>query len=137
MLHFTKEIDYGLLLLAALGELPQGKHISLREVSKNKKLPYKFLGKIIIPLKQAGLVESVQGVKGGYSLKKKTTEIKLAEVIAAYKEDLAPVQCLQSEPHSSCQSADVCTTRDFWADVHQKISDVVDNYTVQDLINQK
>lgn len=135
MLHFTKEIDYGLLLLAALAELPEGKHVSLREVSQKKKLPYKFLGKIIIPLKKAGLVESIQGVKGGYSLKKNMAEVKLAEIIAAYKEDLAPVQCLQSH-RATCKSEDVCSTKGFWSEMHQKLLDVVDKYTVQDLINQ-
>lgn len=136
MLHFTKEIDYGLLLIAALAELPKGQHISLREISKNKKLPYKFLGKIIIPLKRAGIVESIQGVKGGYSLKRDIAKIGLSEVIGAYETELAPVQCLQANS-KKCQSHDVCTTRNFWSAIHGKMAEVINNYTVQDLINQK
>lgn len=136
MLHFTKEIDYGLLLIAALAELPKGKHISLREISETKKLPYKFLGKIIIPLKRAGIVESIQGVKGGYSLRRNVAEIGLGEVIEAYENELAPVQCLQTNS-KTCQSHDVCTTRTFWSAIHGKMAEVISNYTVQDLINQK
>ncbi len=136
MLHFTKEVDYGLLLIAALAEIPRGQHVSLRKVSESKKLPYKFLGKIIIPLKKAGIVNSVQGVNGGYSLKKDLNKIGLAEVIGAYEEDLAPVKCLQLDKNT-CQSHAVCNTRNFWAEVHGKIGEVINAYTVSDLINQK
>lgn len=135
MLHFTKEIDYSLLLIASLADLQKGECISLSEVSKKRKLPYRFLGKIIIPLKKAGIVESIQGIKGGYRLTRDPQEIKIAEILGAYKESFAPVQCLDHDL-GPCPSIDVCVTKPFWAEINDSLSAIFEKYTVKDFMSK-
>lgn len=135
MMHFNKEVDYGLLLIASLAEEPYDQYKSLSEISQKKHMPYRFLGKIITPLRKAGIVESTKGVKGGYRLAKSIESLKLADVLAAYGEDYAPVKCLKHDDND-CQSKGFCTTKSFWEELHEQMGVVINKYSVKDFINK-
>ena len=53
-------------------------------------LPEKFLELILLELKNARIVESVRGAKGGYRLRRAPAEIKLSEIIRLIDGPLAP-----------------------------------------------
>ena len=53
-------------------------------------LPEKFLELILLELKNARIVESVRGAKGGYRLRRAPAEIKLSEIIRLVDGPLAP-----------------------------------------------
>ena len=53
-------------------------------------LPEKFLELILLELKNARIVESVRGAKGGYRLRRAPEEIKLSEIIRLVDGPLAP-----------------------------------------------
>ena len=53
-------------------------------------LPEKFLELILLELKNARIVESVRGAKGGYRLRRGPAEIKLSEIIRLVDGPLAP-----------------------------------------------
>lgn len=50
-------------------------------ISKKQAIPLKFLTQILLSLKSIGLVESIRGKQGGYLLRKKPSEISLADVL--------------------------------------------------------
>jgi Rrf2 family transcriptional regulator, cysteine metabolism repressor len=133
MLKVTRQADYGLLLMAALAfHYAEGEYVSLRHVADKRKLPYRFLGKIISPLKKAGLVESLEGAKGGYRLVKGPEKITIREVLEALGESLCLVRCAGEE--RACQSFCQCFSKKFWHDVQREIDELLDNYTVADLL---
>lgn len=64
--------------------------IRIREIAYDEGLPEKFLELILLELKNARLVESVRGAKGGYQLRRPPSEIYLAEIIRLMDGALAP-----------------------------------------------
>jgi Rrf2 family protein len=64
--------------------------IRIREIAYEEGLPEKFLELILLELKNARLVESVRGAKGGYQLRRPPAEIHLAEIIRLMDGALAP-----------------------------------------------
>lgn len=64
--------------------------IKIREIAYEEDLPEKFLELILLELKNARLVESVRGAKGGYALRRPPTEIYLSEIIRLVDGPLAP-----------------------------------------------
>jgi Rrf2 family protein len=64
--------------------------IKIRDIAYEEDLPEKFLELILLELKNARLVESVRGAKGGYQLRRPPTEIQLAEIIRLIDGPLAP-----------------------------------------------
>src|SRR5881397_396086 len=64
--------------------------IRIRDVAYEEELPEKFLELILLELKNARIVESVRGAKGGYQLRRAPSEIHLSEIIRLIDGPLAP-----------------------------------------------
>src|ERR1700758_5509167 len=64
--------------------------IRIRDIAYEENLPEKFLELILLELKNARIVESVRGAKGGYQLRRSPTEIRLSEIIRLIDGPLAP-----------------------------------------------
>src|SRR2546430_10448850 len=55
--------------------------IRIRDVAYEEDLPEKFLELILLEMKNARIVESVRGAKGGYQLRRPPGGIRLSEII--------------------------------------------------------
>ncbi len=64
--------------------------IRIRDIAYEKNLPEKFLELILLELKNARMVESVRGAKGGYRLRREPSDIALSEIIRLVDGPLAP-----------------------------------------------
>ncbi|HTR67252.1 MAG TPA: Rrf2 family transcriptional regulator [Terriglobales bacterium] len=64
--------------------------IRIRDIAYEEALPEKFLELILIELKNARMVESVRGAKGGYQLRRSPRDIRLSEIIRLIDGPLAP-----------------------------------------------
>lgn len=64
--------------------------IKIRDIAYEENLPEKFLELILLELKNARIVESVRGAKGGYQLRRPPSEIRLSEIIRLIDGPLAP-----------------------------------------------
>src|SRR5271156_1920137 len=83
----------GLYALQAMMMLARHHHqgaFKIREVAYEENLPEKFLELILLELKNARMVESVRGAKGGYQLRRDPAEIHLSEIIRLIDGPLAP-----------------------------------------------
>lgn len=64
--------------------------IRIRDIAYDEGLPEKFLELILLELKNARMVESLRGAKGGYRLRRPPSEIYLAQIIRLIDGALAP-----------------------------------------------
>lgn len=83
----------GLYALQAMMMLARHHHqgaIKIREVAYEENLPEKFLELILLELKNARMVESVRGAKGGYQLRRNPEDIRLSEIMRLIDGPLAP-----------------------------------------------
>jgi Rrf2 family protein len=83
----------GLYALQAMMMLARHYHqgaIKIRDIAYEEVLPEKFLELILLELKNARIVESVRGAKGGYQLRRDPAEIHLSEIIRLIDGPLAP-----------------------------------------------
>ena len=83
----------GLYALQAMMMLARHHHqgaIKIRDIAYEEDLPEKFLELILLELKNARMVESVRGAKGGYQLRREPADIHLSEIIRLIDGPLAP-----------------------------------------------
>lgn len=83
----------GLYALQAMMMLARHHHqgaIKIRDIAYEETLPEKFLELILLELKNARMVESVRGAKGGYQLRRDAADIHLSEIIRLIDGPLAP-----------------------------------------------
>jgi Rrf2 family protein len=81
---------YALQALMMLARNSSKGAIKIRDIAYEENLPEKFLELILLELKNARIVESARGAKGGYRLRRPADEIFLSEVIRLIDGPLAP-----------------------------------------------
>ena len=81
---------YALQAMKTLGRRYGTDTVKIRDIAIDSDLPEKFLELILLELKNARIVESVRGAKGGYRLRRAPEEIKLSEIIRLIDGPLAP-----------------------------------------------
>lgn len=82
---------YALQALMMLARHYRQGAIRIRDIAYEENLPEKFLELILLELKNARMVESVRGAKGGYRLRRAPSEIRLSEIIRLIDGPLAPL----------------------------------------------
>ena len=92
-IDFMKISQKGLYALQALMMLARHHNqgaIRIRDIAYEEELPEKFLELILLELKNARIVESVRGAKGGYQLRRAPSEVRLSDIIRLIDGPLAP-----------------------------------------------
>ncbi len=84
----TKASSYALQAVAYLTKQKNlADPVASRKIAEVRKIPERFLLKVLKPLVEKGLLNSVKGPGGGYTLAKPATQISLADIIEAIDED--------------------------------------------------
>ena len=134
-MKISTKIRYGARAMLELafhyGEGP----IELKEIAKRENISLKYLEQVINPLRAAGLVKSIRGSKGGYSLAKPPSEICLYDVVETLDGPLNLLECLRDS--KVCQKVPSCVTRDIWQEVSEAISKIFYSVTLEDMVNRK
>lgn len=134
-MKISTRIRYGaramLELASHYGEGP----IELKEIAKKENISLKYLEQVINPLRAAGLVKSIRGSKGGYSLAKPPAEICLYDVVESLEGPLNLLECLHDS--KACQKVPSCVTREIWKEVSEAISKIFHSVTLEDMIHRK
>ena len=84
----SREEQYGIMALVDLAYNLDGGPAQVRQIAKRQRIPQRFLEQIFAKLRQADVVVGKRGPRGGYSLAKEPSEIKLEEVMQALRPKL-------------------------------------------------
>lgn len=126
---------YGTRVMIDLVRNTEHGPISLKDLAQRQGVSLKYLEQIIPGLKNAGLILSTRGTKGGYVLAQKADQITVLDVVHALEGSLAPVDCVQFP--EICSRVDNCVTRGVWEEMHRAVKKTLSYYTLQDLAQQK
>lgn len=110
--------------------------IRIRDIAYEENLPEKFLELILLELKNARIVESARGAKGGYHLRRPPAEIRLSEIIRLIDGPLAPFGDADQLRSLIDRDADHRALYQVFLDVRDAAAKILDNTTLADLINR-
>ena len=125
---------YALRLMIDLAENSIGNPVSLKDVAKRQGISDKYLEQIISVLNKAGYVRSVRGAQGGYLLKSDPETYTVGMILRQTEGSLAPVSCIEDD-EIICDRQEQCVTSIVYKKINDAISNVVDNITLQDLVD--
>jgi Rrf2 family protein len=108
--------------------------IRIRDIAYEEDLPEKFLELILLELKNARLVESVRGAKGGYQLRRPPQEIFLSEIIRLIDGPLAPFGDAEQLQTLIDRDAEHRILYQVFMDVRNAAAKILDNTSLADLI---
>ena len=103
-MKLTRRGHYSVKAMLDLAMHPRGELASVRQIAQRQNIPAPYLEKLLIALRQAGLVDAVRGSQGGYRLKKLPKRILIGEILAAVGEDIPTLHSLQNQIEQNDQS---------------------------------
>jgi Rrf2 family iron-sulfur cluster assembly transcriptional regulator len=110
--------------------------VSLKDIAFRESISLSFLEQIFFILKKTGIVKSVRGPGGGYTLSKKTSEIFIGEIIAAV-EPIEIISCISKEKNKKdCERKSVCLAFDMWNSISSKIGELLNSISIADVITE-
>lgn len=110
MLKLTKKVDYALLALNLMAQGEPGDVANVREIAALYRIPQEILAKVMQKLSKAGLIQSHNAPKGGYSLKLPAEDISVLKVLVAVEGPVGIVSCSDGTD-KECQQMDQCDIR--------------------------
>lgn len=106
--------------MTRLAREPKGSMHNARDLSQELHLPFPMVGKILKLIAKSGLLLSVRGSKGGYSLARDPREISVLDLIAALEGPIAMTDC-SHDSFGNCEQEPFCPVSQNW----QRINGVV------------
>ena len=137
-MKLSKKSEYGLRALMDMAARDGQSPAPLRDLADRNNIPIKFLEQIFLTLRNAGIVHSQVGARGGYALARPAEAITLGQVIRALDGTIAPVGCVSVIAYEPCTCPDerTCPLRAAMNQVRDAIVAVVDNTSLADAVAQ-
>lgn len=119
---------YGLTIMMELARRVGEGPTSLKSIAERHGLSEHYLEQLVSPLRNAGLVKSVRGAYGGYTLTKSVSELTAGSIIRVLE---GPVSVVDFD------TEDDPAKRDLWLRIRDSIASVLDSTTLEDLVQFK
>ncbi|MCC8137849.1 MAG: Rrf2 family transcriptional regulator [Clostridiales bacterium] len=121
---------YALRLMLDLAINDSGEPIRLKDAARRQNISEKYLEQIIAILNKAGYVRSIRGPQGGYVLANRPSEYTAGMILRLTEGSLSPVEYAEDGSDGEADSA----TSILWDRLNSAINNVVDNVTLEDLL---
>jgi len=133
----SKKSEYAIIALVYLAKNNSDMPIPVREIAENENIPDKFLGEIMLHLRNAGIVKSKGGSKGGYSLQLKAEEISTAKIVRLFDGAIGLVACVAEKHYQRCEECkneETCGLRSIFADIRTETIRLLEKATLKEII---
>ena len=122
---------YGLRLMMALANRHGQGPVFLKDIARDQELSEKYLSRIVIELRAAGLVDAFRGANGGYVLAHEPYAITVGDVVRTL-EDMTPVDCVRDT--AVCSRVELCSANEVWRRLNEAISETLNKITLADML---
>jgi Rrf2 family protein len=126
---------YALQAMMTLARRHDQGAIKIRDIAAESDLPEKFLELILLELKNARIVDSVRGARGGYQLRREPSEIPLSDIIRLVDGPLAPMGDAEQLRGLIAKDADHRALYEVFLEVRDAAAKILEHTTVADLVS--
>ncbi|MEO0539565.1 MAG: Rrf2 family transcriptional regulator [Cyanobacteria bacterium P01_A01_bin.105] len=134
-MKLTTRSYYSVKAMVDLSLQPPGRLASVRAIAQRQNLPAPYLEKLLMALRQAGLVRSVRGAQGGYALAKAPAQISLGQILEAVGESAALLKIVYPSQvtHGETDNAADWVTLVLWQRLHQMLKVSLNSISLEEL----
>ena len=130
-MKLTTKGRYAVTAMLDLGLHYDQGSVTLSDIARRQGISLSYLEQLFAKLRRGGLVDSVRGPGGGYSLSRPPSGISVAEIIIAINENIDATRC---GGERNCQGDEPCLTHQLWEDLSVRIYDFLSGITLADLV---
>lgn len=127
--------ELGLRCLVQMARCEPGSAVTVEAIAEREGLSSAYVAKLMRQLRQADLVRSIRGQKGGYELVRSAESMNLGEIIEALGGRLyAPERCRNgAEERPGCAHDSDCSLRPLWVGIDRVVFDLLSRCKLSDL----
>jgi len=125
---------YGARALIEIARHEGEQPIKRKDIVQNQGIPDSYLENILISLKNADLIQTVRGAKGGYTLAKTASDISLLDVVEALDGSIRLVDC--EKAGERCEKWNTCGTREVWQEMEEAQRTVLRRHSIGSLVGK-
>ena len=126
---------YAVRILLDVAEKEGGGAVRTQDIAERQELSQKYTEQLTSLLVKGGLLRSVRGAGGGYSLTKKPGEYTIAEILTKTEGSIAPVEC--GAGSGACPREEDCAVRGLWEGLARVIKEYLTSVTLQTLLDSR
>ena len=132
-MRITTKGRYALRAIANLAATTEGKPKPIKTIAAEESISPEFLEQIFFKMKKAGIINSVRGPGGGFTIEREFSSITIKEIFLAVEEglDLTPCTvCTGLEAEDPCVRMDECLVNSVWREASDHILSYFESITL-------
>lgn len=134
-MRLTRQTNYAVRILMYCAANP-GRLSRIPEIASAYGVSELFLFKILQPLVEHNLVETVRGRNGGVRLGRAATEITLFDIVRVTEDSFAMAECFEKDA-TECPLVDACALNEALRKALNAFFAVLESYTIEDLVTAR
>ena len=134
-MRLTKQTNYAIRLLMYCAT-NQGQLSRVSEIAAAYSVPEMFLFKILQPLVEHGMLETVRGRNGGVRLAKPASQITLFDVVRVTEDNFSMAECFNNDA-AECPLIDSCALNAALRKALGAFFDVLESFSIEDLVKDR
>ena len=138
-MKISAQEEYGLRCLVQLARAQQGRLMTVKEIAKREALSPAYVEKLLRLLAKAGLVRSLRGLKGGYTLIRLPEQITLGHVVTALGQVPSTGHICQqfTGAQDACVHISNCGIRSVWSSLTTFLQAFLERTTLASLLDDE
>lgn len=132
MLRISKLADYASIVMVCFAKQPESL-LSAKELATQTRLGLPTVSKLLKLLANYGLLRSVRGALGGYTLARGADVISVKEIMHAIDGNEGLTQCSEHDDVHTCTLADVCGLSTNWKLISRAVMSALDGIKLSQL----
>jgi Rrf2 family protein len=137
-MRISRKAEYALRALLLMAKDPPGKIHQIQDLSERGNIPVKFLEQILLMLRNESLLSSKRGVGGGYTLRKRPSDLTILQIIELLDGPISPLACARDRRTDACGCPDPlsCPLQPLMRQARDLIRELFGSKTIQDLLEE-
>ena len=129
----SQKCEYGLRILLELTSRRGQGPVPVSEIATAQAIPQRFLELIIKELRQAGIVRSYRGARGGYTLIADPKSLAIGKIVRLLDGPQNPMDCLLCGGDKPCALHGTCVLADIWKQAEHLLNELYDSVSFAEL----
>jgi len=133
-MKLSTKTRYGTRAIIDIAQNSESGGTMLKDIAGRQSLSPKYLDHILSAMRRAGLIKNIRGKGGGYILTRSPSRITVKDVVEAVEGSFEPVECVSNT--EQCDKVSSCVTREVWLKVKEAVDGVLEEATLQSLLEK-
>lgn len=134
-MKISAKARYGLrILLDVVLHETHARPRTIKEIADAQGISEKFISRIVVPLRERGMIKSERGKLGGFRLAQAPSDITLLAVIETLQGPISLVDCVADK--AGCVRSGTCVARSVWTDVNTAVRAALRGMTLETVLER-